>query len=49
MTVGRMMAEMSYAELVDWMGLDSLRRQEFEKAQRQAKKGMNPKRPRRRR
>lgn len=49
MTVTRMMNEMPYAELVDWMGLDALRMQEREKADRLAKKGMNQKRPRRRR
>lgn len=49
MTVGRMMAEMTYAELVDWMALDSLRAKEAEKAQRLAKKGMQTNRPRKRR
>jgi hypothetical protein len=49
MTVGRMMHEMTYAELVDWMALDSLRVKEAEKAQRLAKKGMQQQRPRRRR
>lgn len=49
MTVGRMVHEMTYGELVDWMGLDALRKQEHEKAQRLAKKDMKPNRPRRRR
>lgn len=49
MTVGRMMAEMTHAELVEWMALDTLRHQEAEKAARLAKKGMNTSRPRKRR
>lgn len=40
MTVGRMMSEMTYAELMDWMALDSLRVAEREKAARLAKKNM---------
>lgn len=48
MTVGRLMHEMTYTELVDWMALDTLRAKEAEKAQRLAKKNMQQKRPRRR-
>lgn len=49
MTVGELMQRMAYAELVDWMALDSLRVKEHEKAQRLAKKGMQTNRPKRRR
>lgn len=48
MTVGEMLDRMSSAELMRWMALDSLRAGEREKAERQAKKGINPARPRRR-
>lgn len=49
MTVGRMVHEMTYAELVEWMALDTQRAKEREKAQRLAKKGMKQQRPRRKR
>jgi hypothetical protein len=45
MPVGRMLNEMSSAELVYQMGYDSLLAQEREKAERLAKKGMSQKRP----
>lgn len=48
MTVGRMMDEMTSAELTEWMALDTLRAKEREKAERMAKKGMNQRRPRQR-
>ncbi len=48
MTVGRMMSEMSYAEFIEWMALDTIRAGEREKAERMAKKGMNSSRPGRR-
>lgn len=48
MTVGRMMAEMTQGELVEWMALDGLRAAEREKAARLAKKNMKPARARRR-
>lgn len=44
MTVERMTSEMSYAELVEWQALDTIRAAEREKAERQARKGMKPRR-----
>lgn len=40
MTVQELKARMEYAELIDWMALDTLRAEERETAERQAKKGM---------
>ena len=48
MTVGRMLDEMSSAELLLWMAHDLLSQKEREKAQRMADKGMKQQRPRRR-
>jgi hypothetical protein len=48
MTVGRLLDEMSAAELMLWMSHDLLSQQEREKAQRLAEKGMKQQRPRRR-
>lgn len=48
MTVGRLLDEMSAAELMLWMSHDYLSQQEREKAERLAKKNMVQKRPRRR-
>lgn len=48
MTTGRD-EPMPYIELITWMGLDTVRHKEAEKAQRLAKKGMQQQRPRRRR
>ena len=42
MTVEEMRDRMSYAELIDWMALDSLRGHERETAERQSKSGMRP-------
>lgn len=46
MTVSELLQRMEYAELIEWMALDTLRNFEAEKAQRMAGKGMNTKRPR---
>lgn len=48
MTVGVLLDSMSSAELYLWMAHDTLTKQEQEKAQRLADKGMKSKRPRRR-
>ncbi len=40
MTVGRMIAEMSSAELTEWMSLDSLRAEERAKEERMARMRM---------
>lgn len=47
MTVGRLLAEMSSAELFLWMAHDTLTQKEREKAERLQSKDMQQKRPRR--
>jgi hypothetical protein len=43
-TVAELEVSLDHAEYVDWMALDSLRAHERETAERQAKKGMRPRR-----
>lgn len=49
MTVGQLEVTMDHAEFVEWQLLDSIRADEAERAQQQAKKGMRPRRRRSRR
>lgn len=44
MTVEDMSARMTQAELIEWLALDLLRAEERKTAQRQAGKGMRPRR-----